>query len=646
MDNLPRTTLINLVQEYGRPLCDDPQRCSGLLKDFCGVHRREIHALVESIRERVPAELTAAPASIPPGVTISRLSVRLQDNLGLSETVAQWAVESWAIALEIVTEQEVAKTTVPPVENDALVSSSEDHEPILELVETEMTDKLATQFNHPTDHQPQSVSSTTPAISERDRLLEQGRRHLDADRFREGIDLLTDALERFPGDKEIRFLLGEARHRSLELMMLAVGEERWFRAKRFLLLCQAQAQAESRKHVNKMVADARRFGQFFLLVLLGFFPWVLSAYPTFGHDGFQFSGQLAIAVSILPFGALAVSGRHVFDSISRLLIIGTFAIVVVFVLEFFGEEVLDKTTTEWVVCTVFGVLTGCVLADLARRLLPRDEAPPAKSSNGPPISGLPSRTRRPVRPPPHPVQRQGAPVTSSRPPPHPSQIQRPIGAPVRRQKTPAPTEVKNELFVRFLQELQWIGSHYVPGAVAGGIAALALNALRLLEEPVDHLVLPMIIIFGLLSASGLVRRWTSFAWIPVSTTIVVCILTLTGVLAKNPILALTLGSMFIALSVLMSGFQETTGKAPLGIMLTGLASVVLVLIAQGILPEEGRFVSVYIGVWFATWGTLAIRSRNQLLPCLQVIDRLELWMAGYGVLSSRSGHRGNSSPGP
>ena len=665
MDDLPRQTLINLIQEYGRSLCDDPQRCSGLLKDFCGIHRREVHALVESIKERVPAELTAAPASIPHSVTISRLAARLQDNLGLSETVAQWAVESWAIALGIVTAQEITDSEVPRVEDDVLLVMPEDLEPTLDVIETETIEQPPTQFDHPTEYQPQPIKSTTPAMSERDSALEQVRRHLDADRLREGIDLLSDALRRFADDKEIQFLLGEARNKSRELMMLAAREERWFRAKRFLLLCKMEAPADTRDHIEQMVARARRFGQFFLLALLGFFPWVISAYPTYGYDGFRFSGQLAIAVLILPFGALAISGRAVFDSSGRMLIIGMFAIVVTFVL----EQLLGGTKAEFIVRIVFGVLAGCVLADLARRLLPRDDDPSTRLSDGLPVSGLSAGTPRPVGPPAHPGQSQGVPVRSSRPPPHPSQRQPPgalgnPGAPVRRRRpvmSGPSTDTRNNLVARFLGEVVWINSHYFPGAVAGGIAALVLGVLGSLGpqvtegfidnelvfssntgRQVEYLVVPAIIIFGLLASSGLVRRWTSFLWIPFSTTIVVCILTFTGFVAENPKLSLALGSMFIALSVLMAAFQKTTGKEPLGIMLSGLASAGLALIGHGILPEDGRFVPVYIGVWFAVWGTLSIRSRSQLLPCLQVIDRFELWQADQGVSGSRRGPGENS----
>src|SRR5262249_6308807 len=91
------------IVTYGRSLCDDPQRCAGLLSDFCGQHRREIHVLVNALKERVAVDmLSSSASSLPPAVLLTRLTKRLQDNLGMAEDAAQWAVDSWALALGVI----------------------------------------------------------------------------------------------------------------------------------------------------------------------------------------------------------------------------------------------------------------------------------------------------------------------------------------------------------------------------------------------------------------------------------------------------------------------------------------------------------------------------------------------------------------
>jgi hypothetical protein len=103
LNDTARQTLIELVARYGSALADDPRRCEGLLRDFCGQHRREIFVLVSAARERVPADLMAAAsvarAGAPAAIVRAQLAKRLQEQLALTEEAAQWAVETWAAAL-------------------------------------------------------------------------------------------------------------------------------------------------------------------------------------------------------------------------------------------------------------------------------------------------------------------------------------------------------------------------------------------------------------------------------------------------------------------------------------------------------------------------------------------------------------------
>ncbi len=97
MNDLPRQKLREMVSQ--RNVLDDPRLCEALLRDLCGEHKREIFVLVAALKERVAADLLASPNGVPHEVLLSRLTRRLQDNLGLTEESAQWAVDSWALAL-------------------------------------------------------------------------------------------------------------------------------------------------------------------------------------------------------------------------------------------------------------------------------------------------------------------------------------------------------------------------------------------------------------------------------------------------------------------------------------------------------------------------------------------------------------------
>lgn len=109
MNNAPRETLRRIISKYGTDLCADKRRCEALLKDLCGEHRREINVLTNAIEERVPLDLLAAGNQMPRGLLLTKLAKRLEDNLGLTREASEWAVDSWAFALELLTEAEISE---------------------------------------------------------------------------------------------------------------------------------------------------------------------------------------------------------------------------------------------------------------------------------------------------------------------------------------------------------------------------------------------------------------------------------------------------------------------------------------------------------------------------------------------------------
>jgi len=122
MNDLPRQKLREIVARHGRSVARDARRCEGLLRDCCGQYRREVSVLVSALEEHVPADLLAAPAGTPREVLLARLAHKLCDHLALSEPAARWAVNSWALALGLVPEDELKefeRRAAEPTEADA-----------------------------------------------------------------------------------------------------------------------------------------------------------------------------------------------------------------------------------------------------------------------------------------------------------------------------------------------------------------------------------------------------------------------------------------------------------------------------------------------------------------------------------------------
>ncbi len=107
MQDIPRQKLVEIIARFGPQLCDDPKRCEGLLRDYCGEHNREITILVAAIREGVTFELRGSQGTIPHDVLLERCAQRLRSNVGVVPHLARWSVETWALALGVLTPNEL-----------------------------------------------------------------------------------------------------------------------------------------------------------------------------------------------------------------------------------------------------------------------------------------------------------------------------------------------------------------------------------------------------------------------------------------------------------------------------------------------------------------------------------------------------------
>jgi len=110
LDDFPRQKLRTLILEYGPALTEDARRCRALLLDYCGSYPREINVLIKALEEGIPASLRALTScsALPTALRIAQLTQQLMDMWMLEEVAAQWAVETWALALDVIQPTDVA----------------------------------------------------------------------------------------------------------------------------------------------------------------------------------------------------------------------------------------------------------------------------------------------------------------------------------------------------------------------------------------------------------------------------------------------------------------------------------------------------------------------------------------------------------
>jgi hypothetical protein len=142
MNELPRQKLCEIILQYGRSLCNDPQRCEGLLRDLCGKHRPEISVLIAAQKEGIAATLLSSTQNVPKEILLAQLIQKLQDNLCMAEESARWAVESWALALGV-----ISGSDITPV-------------PLIYRQEKIFQPQLDKEFQNRTDTPPSPISMT------------------------------------------------------------------------------------------------------------------------------------------------------------------------------------------------------------------------------------------------------------------------------------------------------------------------------------------------------------------------------------------------------------------------------------------------------------------------------------------------------
>lgn len=99
---MPRSVLKDIIRR-DPALLQDGRRLKACMADLCaGAPRLQVEAILVAQKKGVALQIAGSDGSVPAETLIGRLSARLHDEAGLREDVARWAVESWALAIGLV----------------------------------------------------------------------------------------------------------------------------------------------------------------------------------------------------------------------------------------------------------------------------------------------------------------------------------------------------------------------------------------------------------------------------------------------------------------------------------------------------------------------------------------------------------------
>ncbi|HEX8492203.1 MAG TPA: right-handed parallel beta-helix repeat-containing protein [Pyrinomonadaceae bacterium] len=154
MNNLPRQKLLEIVRRHGREIINEPRRCEGLMRDNFPAHRREISVLTSALEEHIPAALLASGKSrMPRGALLARLAARLHEDVAMEASAARWTVHTWALALEVITLEEL----------DALEQTNEQADK--QVADTPQPQSQPTQAQSPRAPQSHAAAHASPPAS-------------------------------------------------------------------------------------------------------------------------------------------------------------------------------------------------------------------------------------------------------------------------------------------------------------------------------------------------------------------------------------------------------------------------------------------------------------------------------------------------
>jgi Right handed beta helix region len=105
LNALPRQKLCEIINIYGKDACNDHKRIRGLLNDFCRGSYPEINFLLMALAEKVDINLLASSKTLPYEMISARLVERLYANRGMANEIAFWAVDTWALALGVISNE-------------------------------------------------------------------------------------------------------------------------------------------------------------------------------------------------------------------------------------------------------------------------------------------------------------------------------------------------------------------------------------------------------------------------------------------------------------------------------------------------------------------------------------------------------------
>ena len=110
MNNEIRSNLNKIVNQYGHYIYNEPNRCESLIRDYCNDDKKARNLLITALKEKIPERLMTSKNNAEIKLKLGQLAQKLEEETGITKENAQWTVETWAIALNLIPNPEIKQT--------------------------------------------------------------------------------------------------------------------------------------------------------------------------------------------------------------------------------------------------------------------------------------------------------------------------------------------------------------------------------------------------------------------------------------------------------------------------------------------------------------------------------------------------------
>ena len=124
MNNYVRQKLCEIIKIKGPSVYNEEKKIEGLLKDYCGEHKKEINIIIIAIKSGIVSEIISSKDNKHIELLIPNFIKTMIEEYSLNENAAKWVIETICISLNIIDKVESKDKIIEHLKTDKTIKSN------------------------------------------------------------------------------------------------------------------------------------------------------------------------------------------------------------------------------------------------------------------------------------------------------------------------------------------------------------------------------------------------------------------------------------------------------------------------------------------------------------------------------------------